>query len=152
MIVVAIVNYWLLIPTIFVGIIFYFIRNYYLSTSRSIKRLEGVSKLIQYFSCSNRYIETPFLKIIFVFLARSPVFSHLNASLQGMITIRAFEAQSALSKEFDDHQDLHSSAWYLFIATSRAFGFWLDLFCVIYIGFVTLSFLVMGSGTCILFN
>lgn len=63
-----------------------------------------------------------------------------------MTTIRAFGAQDVLLKEFDNHQDLHSSAWYLFIATSRAFGFWLDLVCVIYIGFVTLSFLVMGDG------
>ncbi|XP_077294803.1 putative multidrug resistance-associated protein lethal(2)03659 [Arctopsyche grandis] len=117
--VVAIVNYWLLIPTLGVGFIFYLLRIYYLSTSRSVKRLEGVT--------------------------RSPVFSHLNASLQGMTTIRAFGAQDVLSKEFDNHQDLHSSAWYLFIATSRAFGFWLDLVCVIYIGFVTLSFLVMGD-------
>lgn len=42
--------------------------------------------------------------------------------------------------EFDRHQDLHSSAWFLFIATSRAFGFYLDIFCIIYIALVTGSF------------
>ncbi|CAG9575865.1 unnamed protein product [Danaus chrysippus] len=118
-VVVAVVNFWLLVPTLFIGLIFYGLRIFYLSSSRSIKRLEGVT--------------------------RSPVFSHLNASLQGITTIRAFGAQEALIREFDNHQDLHSSAWYLFIASSRAFGFWLDLVCVIYIAVVTLSFLVFGQ-------
>ncbi|XP_044727627.1 ATP-binding cassette sub-family C member 4-like isoform X2 [Chrysoperla carnea] len=120
-IVIAIVNIWLLLPTIFVGFIFYLLRIFYLSTSRSVKRLEGTT--------------------------RSPVFAHLNASLQGLTTIRAFEAEKILIYEFDRHQDLHSGAWYLFIATSRAFGFWLDLVCIIYIAVVTMSFLILGTET-----
>lgn len=48
-------------------------------------------------------------------------------------------------KEFDKIQDLHSSAFYLFISTSRAFGFWLDLFCVVYIAVVTISFFIFGG-------
>ncbi|CAH2068680.1 unnamed protein product, partial [Iphiclides podalirius] len=119
-VVVAIVNWWLLVPTLAIGVIFYGLRIVYLASSRSIKRLEGVT--------------------------RSPVFSHLNASLQGITTIRAFGAQEALIREFDHHQDLHSSAWYLFIASSRAFGFWLDLVCVVYIAIVTLSFLVFDQN------
>jgi len=43
-VVVAVVNYWLLLPTFFVGVIFYLLRIVYLSTSRSVKRLEGVGK------------------------------------------------------------------------------------------------------------
>ncbi|XP_025993846.1 probable multidrug resistance-associated protein lethal(2)03659 [Solenopsis invicta] len=117
-VVVAVANVWLLIPTVVIGIIFYYLRIFYLTTSRNIKRLEGVT--------------------------RSPVFAHLSATLQGLPTIRAFEAEEILTKEFDNHQDLHSSAWFLFIGSSRAFGFWLDVFCVIYIIFVTLSFLVLN--------
>lgn len=79
------------------------------------------------------------------FSARSPVFAHLSATLQGLPTIRAFNAGDILTKEFDRHQDLHSSSWYIFIASSRAFGFWLDVFCVVYIVLVTLSFLVMNN-------
>lgn len=33
----------------------------------------------------------------------------------------------------------------MFISTSRAFGFWLDLFCVVYIAVVTISFFVFGG-------
>ncbi|XP_075236831.1 putative multidrug resistance-associated protein lethal(2)03659 isoform X2 [Lycorma delicatula] len=119
--VISIVNYLLLVPTVFIAILFYYLRAFYLATSRSIKRLEGVT--------------------------RSPVFSHLNASIQGLTTIRAFKAQSILEKEFDNHQDLHSSAWFIFLASSRTFGYWLDVFCVIYISLVTLSFLYLGTET-----
>lgn len=48
--------------------------------------------------------------------ARSPVFSHLSSSLQGLWTIRAFGAEERFQKDFDAHQDLHSrqlSASYL---------------------------------------
>lgn len=43
-IVVAIVNPYNLIPTVVIGIIFYFMREYYLQTSRNVKRVEATSK------------------------------------------------------------------------------------------------------------
>ncbi|XP_063224304.1 ATP-binding cassette sub-family C member 4-like [Bacillus rossius redtenbacheri] len=118
---IAVVNYWILVPTAFVIVIFYLFRTVYVRTSRSVKRLEGIT--------------------------RSPVFSHLNASLQGLSTIRAFGAQRILQEEFDNHQDLHSSAFFLFQASGRAFGLYLDVVCHLFIACVTLSFLVMGRGT-----
>lgn len=82
-----------------------------------------------------------------MFLVRSPVFTHLNATLQGLTTIRAYGAQPILQKEFDKHQDLHTSAWFMYIAASSAFGFYLDLLCFIFTAIVTFSFLVFGGGT-----
>lgn len=38
------------------------------------------------------------------------------------------------------HQDLHSSACFLYLATSRAFGFYIDIICQIYIGVVIVVF------------
>lgn len=104
---------------IFVG--FYIMRRLYLSTSRDIKRLEGTT--------------------------RSPVFTHINASLQGLPTIRAFNAQDALIREFDKYQDNHSSAYYMFLVISRSFGCWLDYVCVIYLGLVTFSFVFFDTET-----
>lgn len=43
-IIVSVVNPWLLLPTVVIAFIFYFLRNFYLATSRNVKRLEGVSK------------------------------------------------------------------------------------------------------------
>lgn len=137
-VVVAIVNYWFLIPTLIIGVIFYFLRNFYLMTSRNVKRMEATSMC-----CPFDALTVTNQKIFH--LARSPIYSHLGASLNGLSTIRAFGAQDILVKEFDNLQDLHSSAFYLFISTSRAFGFWLDVWCVVYIAIVTLSFFLMGD-------
>lgn len=35
------------------------------------------------------------------FLARSPVYTHISATLNGLSTIRAFSAQKILIEEFD---------------------------------------------------
>ncbi|XP_055853123.1 probable multidrug resistance-associated protein lethal(2)03659 [Episyrphus balteatus] len=113
---VSLVNPVFLLPTAILGVIFYYLRVFYLKTSRDIKRMEAMT--------------------------RSPVYSHLSASLSGLATIRSFGAQRILITEFDNHQDLHSSAFYLFISTNRAFGFWLDCFCVAYIAIITLSFFI----------
>lgn len=43
-VIVVYVNFYLLIPTAIIGFIFYKFRMFYLLTSRSVKRLEGISK------------------------------------------------------------------------------------------------------------
>lgn len=48
MIIVAIVNAWLLVPTAVMGLLFYCIRNVYVSSGRSLKRIEALSKLFLY--------------------------------------------------------------------------------------------------------
>lgn len=45
-IVVAISNPWLMIPTVLISVIFYYLRVIYIATGRSVKRLEGISKYI----------------------------------------------------------------------------------------------------------
>lgn len=77
--------------------------------------------------------------------ARSPYFSHMNATLQGLSTIRVCQAEKKLESEFCSHLDHNSSAWLLFITTTRAFAFWLDFICVAYISVVTYSFLWLQS-------
>lgn len=76
-------------------------------------------------------------------LARSPIFTHINSSLHGLATIRAFGAQKLLKKEFNNYQDTNSSAHYTFLGCSNTFGFWVDVICGIYITLVTCSFLLV---------
>lgn len=83
---------------------------------------------------------------IYDFSARSPIYTHLSASLQGLTTIRAFGAQEILTYEFDKYQDAYTSAYYLFLTANRTFGFWLDFHCVIYTALVTISILFIQNG------
>lgn len=72
-------------------------------------------------------------------LARSPVFSHLSTSLIGLTTVRARRCESIFECIFDQCQDAHSSAWFVFLATSRWFGVWLDWICVLYVACITFT-------------
>lgn len=48
-------------------------------------------------------------------VAKSPVFSHISATLSGLPTIRAFNAEKLLQQEFDDHQDLNTGVYFMFL-------------------------------------
>ncbi|XP_012146729.2 putative multidrug resistance-associated protein lethal(2)03659 isoform X1 [Megachile rotundata] len=115
-VIVGTVSAWLLIPTFVALLIFYYMRVIYIATSRSVKRMEGTT--------------------------RSPVFDHVGATLQGLTTIRAFKAEEIVTKDFDNHQDLHTSTWFIFITISRAFGLYIEWFCLIYVGIITIAFLL----------
>ncbi|EDV91221.1 probable multidrug resistance-associated protein lethal(2)03659 [Drosophila grimshawi] len=115
-VVICVINPYYIILSVVLGIIFYNIREFYLKTSRDVKRLEAV--------------------------ARSPIYSHLGASLNGLTTIRALDAEKTLISEFDNLQDLHSSGYYTFLATNRAFGYYLDLLCTLYIVMITINYFI----------
>ncbi|XP_029941882.1 multidrug resistance-associated protein 4-like [Salarias fasciatus] len=110
----------ILIPVVPLLFFFLYMRRFYLRTSRDVKRLESTT--------------------------RSPVFSHLSSSLQGLWTIRAFGAQDRLKRAFDAHQDLHSEAWFLFLMTSRWFALRLDSICSIFITFASFGCILLRNG------
>ncbi|CAD6203313.1 GSCOCT00009755001.2-RA-CDS [Cotesia congregata] len=97
------VNIWMLGITIIVGVIFYFLTFFYLKSAQDVKRLEGIAK--------------------------SPVFTHVVTTMNGLTTIRSRgkDVQLMLRNEFDRYQDDHTGAWYLVIASGTAFGFSIDL-------------------------
>uniref|UniRef100_A0A8D3BQ00 Multidrug resistance-associated protein 4 n=1 Tax=Scophthalmus maximus TaxID=52904 RepID=A0A8D3BQ00_SCOMX len=110
----------ILIPIVPLFLVFLYLRRFYLSTSRDIKRLESTT--------------------------RSPVLSHLSSSLQGLWTIRVFGAEGRLKRDFDAHQDLHSEAWFLFLMTSRWFALCLDSLCSVFITFTTFACIFLRDG------
>eukprot|EP00070_Physeter_catodon_P046581 XP_028353475.1 multidrug resistance-associated protein 4 isoform X4 [Physeter catodon] len=110
---------WIALPLVPLGIIFFVLRRYFLQTSRDVKRLESTT--------------------------RSPVFSHLSSSLQGLWTIRAYKAEERFQELFDAHQDLHSEAWFLFLTTSRWFAVRLDAICAIFVIVVAFGSLILAK-------
>ncbi|XP_055361142.1 ATP-binding cassette sub-family C member 4-like isoform X12 [Betta splendens] len=118
--VAALVIPWILILLFPLLTVFLFLRRYFLQTSRDIKRLEATT--------------------------RSPVFSHLSVSLQGLSTIRAFRVQQRFQHMFDEYQDRHSEAWFLFLTTSRWFAVRLDGICSVFITIAAFGCLYFRDG------
>uniref|UniRef100_A0A674ETA3 Multidrug resistance-associated protein 4 n=1 Tax=Salmo trutta TaxID=8032 RepID=A0A674ETA3_SALTR len=118
--VAAAVMPWILIPVVPLLIVFLFLRRYFLQTSRDVKRLESTT--------------------------RSPVFSHLSSSLQGLWTIRAFRAEERFQNTFDAHQDLHTESWFLFLVTSRWFALRLDGICAAFVTVTAFGCLFLRDG------
>ncbi|XP_041970272.1 probable multidrug resistance-associated protein lethal(2)03659 [Aricia agestis] len=115
LVVVCLVNWWLMLPTGAIAFLLYLLRDFYITTSRELKRIEAIAK--------------------------SQGLNHATATVSGLPTIRSSgERQRTLACEFDKLQDLHSSSWTLVLTTNRAFGLWMDMVCCAYLAAVTFSF------------
>lgn len=68
-----------------------------------------------------------------IFAARSPVYTHISAALQGITTVRAFKMEKVLIKEFDNLQNANSSMYYLQLATVESVGFWIDAINIVFL-------------------
>lgn len=71
---------------------------------------------------------------------------HLNASMDGLITIRASKAQDILTKEFDRHQDLYTSCHYTSFCLKRAFAFCMDISSALFLSIIIGRFLLFDLG------
>ncbi|XP_048006653.1 ATP-binding cassette subfamily C member 4-like [Leguminivora glycinivorella] len=120
LVMVAIVNPFMLLTTLVCGALMWTITIIYLNTAQAIKRVEGVT--------------------------RSPVFSHVSASMAGLTTVRACGAQPMLQRHFDDKQDVHTAAWYLTLVTNTAFSIWLSLISASYVVVVAYTFLFLSNS------
>lgn len=79
--------------------------------------------------------------------AKSPVFTHLSATLSGLSTIRSYKAEKILQHEFDYHQDTHSACFYSFLVTTTAFGFSLDIACLIFVFCILFYYMLFDTTT-----
>ncbi|CAG2180102.1 unnamed protein product, partial [Oppiella nova] len=120
MIVVAIVNPYLIIPGIFLFALTIIIRGIYIKSARDIKRLEG--------------------------LTRSPVYSHVSTTLNGLASIRAYGAQQAFRDQYYTYQNDHSATWFVFLGASRTLGLLADWLCVAYLAAIAAVLMAYQHG------
>ncbi|CAG2110835.1 unnamed protein product, partial [Medioppia subpectinata] len=100
------------------------IRAIYIKSARDIKRIEG--------------------------LTRSPVFSHVSTTFNGLSSVRAFGAQKVFEQQFYVYQDDHSATWMLVNTASCTFGLITDGLCFLYSVIIFAVFLLfpeqLGAG------
>ncbi|CAK1546528.1 unnamed protein product [Leptosia nina] len=119
--VVCLVNWWLLFPTAAVAALLWLLRSLYLTTSRELKRIQAITVSLS--------------------------LNHATSTVSGLPTIRSVKNQlKTLAKEFDKLQDLHTTAQSVELTTDRAFGFWMDVVCCLYLASVTFSFFIFVTG------
>ncbi|XP_065919562.1 ATP-binding cassette sub-family C member 4-like isoform X2 [Dysidea avara] len=113
MIVACLANYWLFIPATVIITIQLIFRWFFLHTSRHVKRLEA--------------------------LARSPLYSHISSTIQGLSTIRAYKEEEKFSNNLHYYLNEHTKGWYMYIVTNRWFGLRIDLISSFFIAIVVLT-------------
>ncbi|XP_071628428.1 ATP-binding cassette subfamily C member 4-like [Temnothorax longispinosus] len=120
-IVEAIIMQWMLIPIAVLCVLFYFMTKFYLRIAQDVKRLEDKTK--------------------------SLLFSHVNATLNGLPTIRSSGAgiEKMMRRQFDVLQDRHSGMWYLFITCASAIGVFMDLILCLFLALVCVSLVLINE-------
>ncbi len=78
--------------------------------------------------------------------ARSPTYSHLSSTLQGLPVIRAFNMEQAFIKTYYTQMNKQTSAWSLYLSAYRWFGQRLDWLVSIYLcGCILAAFFLDGK-------
>ena len=71
-------------------------------------------------------------------VTRSPIYSDFSATLEGLITLRAYKLQAPVTNLFLHQIDINSRAWFSFLMSSRWLGFRLDMESAAILAFVSL--------------
>ena len=96
----SVVNPWVFLISLPLTVVFFYLRRVYLRRNQDIKRIESI--------------------------ARSPIYSHLSASLAGITSIRCFAASSRFVQGMELFLDEHATAIYTFVCGGRWFALRLD--------------------------
>ncbi|CAM9122833.1 unnamed protein product, partial [Ectocarpus sp. 4 AP-2014] len=99
------VNPWVVLSLLPAMWYFLHLMGFYLETSREAKRLEAVT--------------------------RSPVYSQLSETLDGLVTIRSFGQQHRFLSQFTERVNLNTRAYFAWVYTARWLGFRMDMVVII---------------------
>ncbi|XP_063922990.1 ATP-binding cassette sub-family C member 4-like [Zophobas morio] len=120
LVIIASTNVRLLIPIFLLFISFALLRYIYLKTGRPLKRLDASTK--------------------------SPLVGYVNATLDGLVSIKVFQAEQILKEEFEKYHNVYNSASFLYAACLKAFVFASDLCVSIFVTIVVFQFAIFNEG------
>ncbi|XP_067143181.1 ATP-binding cassette sub-family C member 12-like isoform X1 [Centruroides vittatus] len=112
LVVIALVFPWFLIPLLVIAIGFIFLQRIFRAIMRELKHQENIS--------------------------RSPIYSHITATIEGIISIQAFKKQDEFTERFIQLVDANASPLYLFYSSMRWFAIRMNFLCVLIILIVCL--------------
>ncbi|KAG0084494.1 hypothetical protein BGZ93_001203 [Podila epicladia] len=112
-VVVCIVNAWIVIaiPFLFAG--FIGLRAVYIKTSRQVKRIDSQT--------------------------RSPIYSQLSETLDGLTSVRAFGVGERFMGRFVDAQEANGRAFFTYLICARWLGFRLDALSALFLGITAVA-------------
>ncbi len=111
------VHPWSIIPAFISAGGLLFVRHRFASSSRDLKRLEGIS--------------------------RSPIYSHLTSTIHGLKVVRSYRTEKTWSNNFLEYLDDNTRVNHLIIATNRWAGIRFDWVALIFIGLVTVLAMIL---------
>ncbi|KAK9870545.1 hypothetical protein WA026_008107 [Henosepilachna vigintioctopunctata] len=118
---IATINWSFIVITLILLSIFYLVCSYCIRPIRTLQRISMAT--------------------------RSPVLGHLNATLEGLDSIRAFRTQAIFMDEFDKHQDLMVASNHLFEISMRGLAFFLHMLSAVYTAVIILRFLIVEEDS-----
>ncbi len=110
---------WMLLFLVPTAPAFLWVRRKYVTSSRELKRLDGIS--------------------------RSPQFVHFGGALQGLSTIRAFDRATAFLRDFLPLVDQNCRTTLVFEAAARWLALRLDLMAAVFVVATPLIFVTLGD-------
>ncbi|KAF9904913.1 hypothetical protein EC991_002213 [Linnemannia zychae] len=110
---VCVVNPWILIavPVILGG--FISLRSLYMKSSRQVKRIDSTS--------------------------RSPIYSHLSETLDGLTSVRAFGVSNKFMEEHIKTQEDNGRAFFTYLGMARWLGYRLDAVSALFLGVTAIA-------------
>lgn len=143
---VSIVNPWLILPIIFPAVTVFYLTKMYMSTSRSLKRLEATSIMIIYLNFSLFITFSLFVTIYSFF----QIFRFKSCFLACFIIFDG-KCEARSQKFFNELQDVNSSVSFILMSSTRWFAFWSDITCVLYVTCVTYTCVALRGSKIHLF-
>ena len=113
-ILIVVVFYWFIVALVFFIALFLLLTVVFRRSNREIKRLDNIS--------------------------RSPIFSHISTSVQGLSTLHAYGRTADFSEKFERLLDKNNLPFFMFVCLNRWLAVRLDL---ITIGITTVTSLLM---------